>query len=358
MFDFTEEEEKLKKELTKKLTELTKDIKAERSIYYKAVERYELLKNKKRKTAPLFKVLAPLTLAILIIFSTIFPVFGNNGTLFDLINTYRINRSVNDLRNTYISTSYEQKELPINSALMQAIFEKEYGLNPLNIYKLRVQSLDDAEIIPIIILSNLTRIEPEKIIDMRKNNIGWGIVVRKNGVNPHIAVQQLREFRKKLEMTEKPILIRGEVETFLADNGTLTVNTFPLKIYLTDNTKVEGIIEEGKNLEIEAKYITSSNLVQAIKINELNPLNIGIQSLIGKIVSINKNSISLLLEDGTIKEVMFTQKTILLPPHLPLISGGIVRADYIDDNGRLVALKIMQRIPPLPPGYKNPTKRR
>lgn len=347
MFDEINEEEKLKLELK----EFTKEIKAESKIYYKVIERYESSKNRRKAFIPVFKILVPITLSILIVFSTIFPVFGSNGTLVDVINTYRINRSINELKNVYSTPTSGESETPINSATIQTLFEKEYGLNPQEVYKLKVKNQDDTEIITIVIVSRLTNVEPEELINLRHNNYSWGIIARKKGVDPRIAINQLQQFRRKLEMQEKTLLIRGEVEAYVPEIGSITINTFPLKIYLGENTEIYGTIEEGKNLEIEAKYIIPSNLVQAVRVKELNPQILGIQSIIGKVVSINENSISLLLKDGSIKEVEFTQRTILLPPHIPLMPGNIIRIDHINDNGHLIALKIIQKVSPpnLPP---------
>lgn len=351
MFNEINEEETLKQELK----EFTKEIKAERKIYYKVIERYELSKNRRKSFIPIFKIIVPITLSILIVFSTIFPVFGNNGTLVDVINTYRINKSISELKNVYSSPDFGESETPINSATIQKVFEKEYGLDPQEVYKLKVKNQDDAETITIVVVSRLTNVEPEELINMRRNNLSWGIITRKKRVNPRIAINQLQQFRRKLEMREKPLLIRGEVEAYIPEAGSITINTFPLKIYLGENTEIYGIIEEGKNLEIEANYIIPSNLVQAVRVKELNPSVIGIQSIIGKVVSINENStISLLLKDGSIREIGFTPRTILLPPHIPLMPGNIVRVDNINDNGHLIALKIIQRAPPpLPPMVRN-----
>lgn len=346
MFDEMTEEEKLKLELK----EFTKEIKAEKKIYYKVIERYESSKNRRKSFIPIFKIIAPVTLSILIVFSTIFPVFGSNGTLVDVINTYRINKSISELKNVYSSPTFGESEHPINSATIQTVFEKEYGLDPQEVYKLKVKNQDDTEIITIVIVSRLTNVEPEELINLRHNNYSWGIIARKKGVDPRIAINQLQQFRRKLEMQEKPLLIRGEVEAYVPETGSITINTFPFKIYLSESTKIEGTIEEGKNLEIEAKYIIPSNVVEAVRIKELNPSIIGIQSMIGKVLSINENSISLLLKDGTIKEVEFTPRTIFLPPHIPLIEGNVIRVDHINDSGHLIALKIIQRAPqPLPP---------
>lgn len=355
MFNEKNEEEKLKYELN----EFAKDVKAERGIFYRAIERYESYINKRRAFISIFRVLVPVSLSILIVFSAIFPVFGNNGTLVDIVNSYRINKNINELKNTYLSSSLNETRFPINSATLQTVFEKEYGLNPQDVYRLRIKNQDDTEIITIVIVSKLTNAKPEELINMRHNNYSWGIIARKKGVDPRLAINQLQQFRRKLEMQEKPLLIRGEVEAYTPETGSITINTFPLKIYLSENTKLETTIEKGTNLEIEAKYIISSNLVEALRVRELNPTTIGIQPIIGKVVSINENSISLLLKDGSVKEVKFTPRTILHPPHIPLIPGNIVRIDTINDEGYIIALKIIQKAPsPLPPRFVNPSQRR
>lgn len=341
MFDEINEEKKLKQELKK----LTEGIEVEKSIYYRAIARYESSLKEKKRFTPLFKIIIPVTLSFLLIFLSVFPVFGNNGTLIDILNTQRINRSISSLKNISASQTENKSNSAVDSTIIQTILEKEFGLDPQKIYKLGAQNADYAETVAIVVIANLTNAEPENIVEMRRNNYGWGIIIRKRGVDLNTAMLKLEQIRRKLESREKNILIRGEVEAISDNTNSITINTFPFKIYLGEDTEVEGTIEEGKSLEIEASYIIPSNFVKALKVRELNPNAIGIQTFIGQVVSINENSLTLLLKDGNQKELIFTPQTLLIPPHIPLIPGRIVRCDSIADGEKLILVRIVQRRP-------------
>lgn len=321
---------------------LDSSISSDKSIYYRVMNNYELEKSKGKKKYPfIFKLLVPVSLALLIVTSSIFPVFGSNGSLVDVYNSYRVNKEISGIQLNSNNQSDNKNNTELLQVELKSLIEKEFNVDPSVVNKLYVQELDEREIVTIVVCSKISKRDPIEVINMRKK-IGWGRYLRQNQIDPSTVINGLRNVKSKLNQNVKHVILRGTIEAF--SGGTLILDNFPFKIYLTNSTIVENPLAEEKQYEIEADYNSANNLLQATKISELNLSLIGIKSFLGQIVGIYyNNSFFVKINDGSVKQIFCIPRTRFYPSYNIISLGNIIRIDGVSKNvSQFVALGIFQ----------------
>jgi hypothetical protein len=331
------------RDLANKINEiLESSISSDRSIFYRALSNYKYEKSKINKKYSLFKIIAPVALAILIATSSIFPVFGSNGSLVDIYNSYRVNKEISCLHTAFCDNGKNNNEQ--NSELMNvginSFIEKEFNIDPLTINKLYIQGIDERDLITIVLLSKIINRNPIDVVEIRKRGEGWGIILRKNQINPSKIIIGLRAAKNKINQKTTKLILRGSIEAFSEGNQTLMLENYPYKIYISNNTLIESSLILGKHYEIEADYQSSDNVFQAVKIKELNLMKIGIRWILAQIISIDGDSLSIRLKDGSLKQVFLNPRTRVFPTTRMIFPGNIVRMELLTDGNQIYALTI------------------
>ena len=341
------------RDLANKINEiLESSISADRGIFYRALSSYKYEKSRVNKKYSLFKIMIPVTLAIIIATSTIFPVFGSNGSLVDVYNSYRVNKEISCLHTAFCDNGKNNNEQ--DSELMHvginSFIEKEFNIDPLTINKLYIQGIDERDLITIVLLSKIINRSPIDVVEVRKKGGGWGIILRKNQINPSKIIFGLRDAKNKINQKTTKLILRGSIEAFSEGNEAIILDNFPYKIYMSNNTLIENSIIPGKHYEIEVDYQSSENVFQAVKIKEQNLMKIGIRWVLAQIISIDGNSLTIRLKDGSLKQVILNPRTRVFPSIRMIFPGNIIRMELLLDENQIYVLTIKG----IPPQIANP----
>lgn len=342
------------KQINTWLNDSLQSIHAGSDMFGKIQNRLETTKNPAINWYGWLKKIIPATLALLLLISFVFPVFGSDGNLMDLFYNYRVQKNMNNLRTT---TNNEMKNLDkninISRLMLNTILEEQYQVNPSLVQYLRSHDMDVVEMVMTLYVSRQANLEPIDIVGLRNRNISWGRIIRRYRIKPIQAFQQMRIIRenilnKMIIPKEKKLLIRGKINTFMPDKLILILENAPFPIYLDDTTTSTISLQQGAYVQIEAFYSLDTQLVTASAIQTYNPQEVGILSITGEILDRTGSQITLRLRDQTTLHLLLSPK-ILNSPLSPLIRDGLyVRVEAIKGlNNEWVAYNLKRLVPPV-----------
>ena len=331
-------------------------IHAHDSIYTKVMLR--LQGNNKKSWSFYFylKRIIPLTLVLVLMTGIVFPVFGSEGTLIDIYNSYKVQRNLNSLtdpnhtqgENTYRSSS-------IGSFYLSTLLEKEYGIEPGSLLQFKAQNPDDRETVALIVISKLSHQTPETLLNLRKQNISWGRIMAFYQINPREAINHFLSLRFKIrESQEKRFFVRGEVDSINDNTGIFYISGFPIPIQITIDTEKPQNLGVGSIVAAEVVDYGDSQNVQALQIKVLQEESIGFAVLRGEVLERDENSILLLLRDKRKIKIQLSPRIMNQASQIFLRSGLLVHVEVsikknIDGNyvayrwGKIVAIPQFQR---------------
>lgn len=301
-------------------------IHAHDSIYTKVMLRWQGTKKKGWNTYYLFKRIVPLTLVLLLMAGIIFPVFGKEGSLVDVYNSYQVHRNLSSLTdsnqtqgdNTFRSTS-------IGSFYLSTLLEKEYGIEPGSLLQYKAQNPDDKETVALIVISKLSNQSPETILELRKQDISWGRIIAYYQLNPQdVNVHFLNLKLKIMESQEKRFIVRGEVDSINDKTGLFYISGFPFPIQISIDTDKPQNLAVGSIVSAEVVDYGDSQNVQAIQIKDMQVESVGFTVLIGEVLSRDEDSIILLLRNRQKVKIQLSPRIMNQPSQIFLRSGIIV----------------------------------
>lgn len=335
------------------LNDSLQSIHAGSDLFNKVQSRMENSKRPYRNWYPLLKKVIPVSLALLLIISFVFPVFGSDGNLMDLYYNYRFQKNIASLRN---STNDEMKNLDknvnISRLALNTILEEQYQIDPSVVQFLRSHNMDAVEMVLTLYVARQANLEPTEIVGLRNQNYPWGRIIRRFKIRPIQAFQQMRTIRQNIQEKiivpdQKKLLIRGRVDTFLPDRQIIILENAPFQIYLSQNTALTSPLRQGDYVQITAYYSLITQLVTADTIQSYNPQEVGIMTVSGEILDRNEDQITLRLLDQTVLHLTLAPR-ILNSPLNPLIRSSLyVKVDVIRGlKNNLVVYNIKKLVPP------------
>jgi len=342
------------KQINTWLNDSLQSIHAGSDLFGKVQKRLETSKKPSFHWYGFLKKAIPVSLAIMLLVSFVFPVFGSDGNLMDIYYNYRFQKNMTSLRNT---TNDEMKNLDkninISRLLMNTILEEQYQLNPSIVQYMRSHNMDAVEMVMTLYVSRQANLEPTEIVNLRNQNISWGRIIRKFRIKPRLAFQQMSMMRdhihdKMVMPVEKKLLIRGRVEAYISEKQILVLENAPFVVHLNSDTTSTVSLVQGANIQIEAFYTLDTQIVTAYEIASYDPQKVGIITLTGEILERYGNQITLRLRDQSSLHIKLSPK-IMNSPLSPLIRSSLfVRVEVIRGlNNDLIAINLKRLVPPV-----------
>lgn len=322
-------------------------------IYTKVMLR---MQSNKRKSWNLFFVLkrvVPLTLVLIMMMGIVFPVFGKEGSLIDIYNSYRVHQNLNTLNSTESSNSENAyRDTSIGSYYLSSLLEKEYSIEPGSLLQIKAQNPDDRETVALIVLSKLSGRPPEEILDLRKQNLSWGRILAYYQINPREAIFHFATLRQKImDSLERRFVLRGTIDTINDQNGIFYITGIPFPVQITLDTIKPENLEPGSIVAVDVVDYGDSQNVQAVQINVLQEEKIGFAILRGEVLERDQNTILLqLLRNQKKIRIQLSPRIMELPSQIFLRSGMLIHVEVSlkkNMDGNYVAYR-WGKIIPLP----------
>lgn len=342
------------KQISQWLNDSLQSIHAGSDLFGKVQKRLESEKKPVFQWYGFFKKAIPVSLAVLLLISFVFPVFGSDGNLMDLYYNYRFQKNITSLQN---STNDEMKNLDkninISRLLLNTILEEQFQLNPSLAQYLHSHNMDAIEMFITLYVSRQANLEPTEIVGLRNRNISWGRIIRRYRIKPYTAIQQMKAMReqireKMITPVEKKLLIRGRVEAFVPDQQLLLLENAPFVIHLNSDTTSTSSLNTSDFVQIVAYYTLDTQIVTAYEIEAYDPQQVGIITLTGEIQERNGNQIILKLRDQTTLHITLSPKIMNSSLSRLIRSGLYVRVEAIKGlHTNLIAINLKRLAPPV-----------
>jgi hypothetical protein len=305
-------------------------IHAHDSIYTKVMFRMQSTKRRSWNLLFIFKRVVPLTLVLVMTMGIFFPVFGKEGTLIDIYNSYRVHRNLNTI-NTSSTTQGENayRDSSIGSYYLSSLLEKDYNIEPGSLLQIKAQNPDDRETVALIVLSKLSGKTPEEILLLRKRNMSWGRILAYYKINPREAIFHFATLQQKIvDSLERRFVVRGTIDTINEQNGIFYITGIPFPIQITLDTIKPQALTAGSIVAVNVVDFGDSQNVQALQIAVLQQENIGFIVLRGEVLERDQNTITLqLLRNQKKIRIQLSPRIMELPSQIFLRSGTLVHVE-------------------------------
>jgi hypothetical protein len=334
-------------------------IHAHDSIYTKVMFRLQSTKRKSWNLLFLLRRIVPLTLVLVLMMGILFPVFGKEGTLIDVYNSYRIHQNLNTLNsNNNVTSENAYRDSSIGSYYLSSLLEKNYGIEPGSLLQIKAQNPDDLETVALIVISKLSNKTPEEILNLRKQNMSWGRIVAYYKINPRAVIFHFTTLREKIfDSLERRFFVRGTIESINPLNGVFFITGIPFPIQITIDTEKPQALEAGSLVQVDVVDYGDSQNVQAQQITVLKEEKVGFIILRGEVLERDQNTILLQLRTLQKVRIQLSPRIMELPSQIFLRSGTLVHVEVslkknIDGNyvayrwGKIIPLprKIQQKV--------------
>jgi hypothetical protein len=240
----------------------------------------------------------PVTLALLIFITSFFPVFGNEkGSLVDVYNSYKLNRSLDAFKNTAIAAPHDQSIAP---HLISSLLEEKYGIDPVEFLETRfIYNIPPFDAAFLLLVSKEANIPIQNLVQMRKNRLDWGVISRHTNVTPYQCIQFLRDFQSAYQTTPKEgFILQGRVRQIILENSSFFIERFPYPIYVRGETALLETIQIGSPVAIKIMYNYTQYRYELLFI-EIKPLRPnGPISFTGYLIALNQDHLVLGAKDG------------------------------------------------------------
>lgn len=265
--------------------------------------------QKSRRVATITRRFAvPVTLALLIFVTSFFPVFGSEkGSLIDVYNSYKLNRSLDAFKNTSIAMPHDQSIAP---HLISSLLEQKYGIDPVEFLETRfIYNIPPFDAVFLLLVSQEANIPIQDLVQMRKNRLEWGVIARHTNVTPYQCIQFLRDFQSAYQTTPKEgFVLQGRIRQIVLENSSFFIERFPHPIYIQRETALLETIQIGSPVAIKVMYNYAEYRYELLFI-EIKPLRPnGPISFIGYLIALNQDHLVLGAKDGR-------RIVLKIPPH-------------------------------------------
>ena len=324
-------------------------IHAHDSIYTKVMFRLHGTKKQTWNFFYIVKRVIPLTLVLLLTMGMLFPVFGKEGTLIDIYNSYRVHRSLNEFNQTSNQGDSAYREKSIGSYYLNTLLEKDYGIEPGSLLQIKAQNPDDRETVALIIISKLSNRTPEEILSLRRQNMNWGRILAYYRINPREAIFHFVTLRNKIfSSLEKKFMIRGTIDSINEQNGIFYFVGIPFPIQVTIDTEKPEILTAGSIIAAEVIDYGDAQNIQALRIQVLKEESSGVMILKGEVLERKNESIVLLLSNRQKVRILLSPRILAQPNQSTLRSGINIHIAIIKNmDGNFIAFR-WGKIIPLP----------
>ena len=199
------------KEIKRYLNEINPGLEVEDNMLISIMDRVEESKKGYRRRKHFLQFVTPFALVLLLAVTSIFPVFGSEkGSLVDVYNSYKVNRSINDLEETNETIKEDQN---VKSIMYSSLLEKEYEIDPVELLELKYShNIPSKEAMVLLLISKRTNVPIEELIDMRKRRMDWGLIAKRSRISSKMVVSSIESLNKKyIETPKDGFFVNGRV---------------------------------------------------------------------------------------------------------------------------------------------------
>jgi hypothetical protein len=319
--------------------------------FSRILHRMESTKKTRSKQRSTIRVLAPVFLSLILMVSLVFPVFGNESNLLDVYQNYRIHQSVNQLDRIEDTITGSQHNQDLKQYIINTLLEKDFQLTPVQIQQIMAQNIGNREMIAVAVLSRISNQQPDLIMEQRRQS-NWASTLRKNRIPPARMIQAMKSFIHEQE--NKPLqvfLVRGMVEAYSPETGSILVDGVPFKIHLLQDTRFSSPVQVGMDVDIEAVYLTDTQKVGALAIRSFDPRTAGFTPVLATIIKRERHILRVRLHDtGQEEQIILAPHIMHNPANFLIKPGMLVRfIVFRDQNKGYIAIRFRpENLPPNP----------
>ncbi len=313
------------------------------------LHRMDSTKKTRSKQRSMIRIFAPVFLSLVLMVSLVFPVFGNENNLLDVYQNYRIHQSVNQLDRIEETLAGSQPNQDLRQFVINTLLEKDFQLTPVQIQQIMAQNIANREMIAVAVLSRISNQQPDLIMQQRKQS-NWVSTLRKNRIPPSRMIQAMKSLIQEQE--SKPLrvfLVRGMVEAYSPETGSIMVDGVPFKIHLLQDTRFSSPIQIGMDVDIEAVYLPDTQKVGALAIRSFDPRKAGFITIFGTVVKRERHILRVSLHESGQEEQIILAPHIMHNPANFLIKPGMqIRfVAFRDQQKGFIAIRFRPENPPL-----------
>jgi hypothetical protein len=301
---------------------LLDEISAQGDHFSKILQRMDSEKKVRSKQRSVFRIVAPAFLSLILTVSLVFPVFGNESNLLDVYQNYRIHQSFNELDRIQNTAMGSQNNQELQQFIINTLLEKDFHLSPVQIQQIMAQNIGNREMIAVAVLSRISNQQPDLILEQRRHS-NWVGTLRKHRVPPARMIQEMRNLIDAHENKVAQIfLVRGMVEAYSPDTGSILLDGVPFKIHLLPDTRFASPVQIGMDIDVEAVYLPDSQKVGALSIRSFDPREAGFTPISATIIHRERHILRVKLSESGKEEQIFLAPHIMHNPANFLIKPG------------------------------------
>ncbi|HPJ12110.1 MAG TPA: hypothetical protein PLE09_01760 [Caldisericia bacterium] len=268
------------------------------TIFLSVIRKVESQKKKKRTFSLSRRIAVPIALALIISVTSLFPVFGSEkGSLIDVYNSYKLNRSLHDFKNQSNSMVHDQSIAPY---MLSSLLEQKYGIDPVEFLETRyIYNVQPLDAVFLLLVSKEANIPVEDLIRMRKNRLEWGVIVRHTKITPQQCMQFLRDFQASYRsIPREGFALQGRIRQIDFDNHSFFVEQFPYPIFVVGDLTLFEKIQIGSPIAAKIMYNYSKYRYELLFL-EIKPLRPDRPiSFVGYLISLSDDTLVLGSKDG------------------------------------------------------------
>ncbi len=270
----------------------------EDTMFLSVMRNVESQKKKKRTFSLSRRIAVPIALALIISVTSLFPVFGNEkGSLIDVYNSYKLNRSLHDFKNQSSSMVHDQSIAPY---MLSSLLEQKYGIDPVEFLETRyIYNVQPFDAVFLLLVSKEANIPVKDLIRMRENRLDWGVIARHTKITPQQCIRFLRDFQASYRsIPREGFALQGRIRQIDFDNHSFFVEQFPYPIFVLGDVSLFDKIQIGSPIAAKIMYNYSEYRYELLFL-EIKPLRPNRPiSFIGYLISLSDNTLVLGSKDG------------------------------------------------------------
>ncbi|MCK5848231.1 MAG: hypothetical protein KAH01_03435 [Caldisericia bacterium] len=262
------------------------------------MDRIEKSRKDYKRKKHLLQFITPFAVILIIAVTSIFPVFGSEkGSLVDVYNSYRVNKSIDDLTK---STEMMKQDQNVRSFMYSSLLENEYEIDPVELLELKYShNIPPKEAAVLLLISKRTNVPIEKMIAMRKRRMDWGLIAKRSRISSEMVISSIKSLQKKYIDTPKDgFVINGRITGINRSINCFFVERFPYPIFFSPNDKVIEALRIETPVSVELKY-NSEQVKYFASVVHVRPLSPNRPIFfIGNVISIHSDTLVLGLING------------------------------------------------------------
>ncbi len=324
------------------INDLVSQVSAKEDHFHHIMQRIDLNQSSHKKVNGLLRFVLPGILSIILMVTMVFPVFGNESTLVDVYQNFRIQQHVNAIKHIEVSHPKYPTQQELKQYIIHTVLEKEFQLTPLQIQQIVSRNIDPSEMIGLAIMSKLSRQDPDFLLEQRKK-LNWIRVVRRHGISPGSLIQEMRRFvQTHKNQVLQNLFIRGIVEAYSPETGTLLIEGVPFKIFLLPDTSFNSPINVGMDIEIEAVFLPETQKVGALVIRSFDPVKAGFITFSALVIHRDRHIVKYRVSEQQEETLILAPHILRSPANFLIRPGKNIRFVAFNDSEKgLIAIRFM-----------------